>query len=75
MVICKSNVVGLNAWIDMYVKCGIILKSHRHVCKMGALEEGMDIHQRVVENGLALNIMVWTALIDMYAKCETIHKA
>jgi len=59
----------------MYEKCGTILKAYRHVYKMGALEEGMNICQRVVENSFTLNIVVLTALIDMYAKCEIIHKA
>jgi len=39
---------------------------------MGALEEGMGIHQRVVQNGFSFNIMVVNALIDMYAKYERI---
>ena len=42
---------------------------------MGALEEGMDIHQSVVENGFALNVVVVSALIAMYAKCGRIEKA
>ena len=41
---------------------------------MGSLEEGMDIHERVVENGFASNIVVVSALIDIYAKCGRIHK-
>jgi len=35
----------------------------------------MNICQRVVENGFALNIAVLNSLIDMYAKCEAIHKS
>ena len=35
----------------------------------------MKIHQRVVENGFSSNFMVVNALIDMYAKSGTIHKA
>jgi len=65
----------LNVYKDIYGMCGIMLKSHRHVCKMGGIEEGMNIHQRVVENGFALKIMVLIGLIEMYVKCETIHKA
>jgi len=42
---------------------------------MGALEEGMDIHQRVVENGFSSNIVVMNALIEMYTKCGRIYKA
>ena len=50
MVLCKLNIMVLNVYKDIYGMCGIMLKSHRHVCKMGALEEGMHIHQRVVES-------------------------
>jgi len=42
---------------------------------MGALEEGMEIHQRVFENDFASNFMVVEVLIGMYAKCGRIHKA
>jgi len=41
---------------------------------MGDIEEGMEIYLRVVENYFASNIMVVISLIDMYAKCRTIHK-
>ncbi|XP_057842691.2 pentatricopeptide repeat-containing protein At4g21065-like [Cryptomeria japonica] len=43
--------------------------------KMGALEHGMEIHQKIVEGGLLSYGVVATALIDMYAKCGSIHKA
>jgi len=35
----------------------------------------MDIHQRVVENGFTMNVMVVNAMIGMYAKYGRIHKA
>lgn len=35
----------------------------------------MDIHQRVVKIGFASNVVVVSALIEMYPKCERIHKA
>jgi len=41
---------------------------------MGALEEGMDISQRVVENGFVMNVMVLNALIGMYVKYRRINK-
>ena len=37
---------------------------------MGDIEEFMDIHQRVVENGFALNIIVMIAFTNLYAKCR-----
>ncbi|KAH9293477.1 hypothetical protein KI387_041320 [Taxus chinensis] len=43
--------------------------------KMGALEQGMEIHQKVIESGLLSHVVVMTALIDMYAKCGNIQKA
>lgn len=33
---------------------------------MGALEDGMDINQRVVKNGFWITVMVVNALIGMY---------
>ncbi|XP_057871942.2 pentatricopeptide repeat-containing protein DOT4, chloroplastic-like [Cryptomeria japonica] len=43
--------------------------------KMGALEQGIDIHQRIVEGGFLSDIVVASALVDMYAKCGSIEKA
>jgi len=40
---------------------------------MRALEEGMEIHQRVVENGFPLNVVAMNALIGMHAKYGRIH--
>jgi len=44
------------------------------MCHHGSSSKGMDIHQRVVENGFSSNVTILNALIDMYAKCGTIHK-
>ncbi|XP_057816435.1 pentatricopeptide repeat-containing protein At2g13600 [Cryptomeria japonica] len=43
--------------------------------KVGALEQGMDIHQSIVKTGFSPDIVVASALVDMYAKCGRIHKA
>ncbi|XP_057848257.2 pentatricopeptide repeat-containing protein At3g16610 isoform X3 [Cryptomeria japonica] len=43
--------------------------------KMGAVEQGMDIHQSIIERGFMSDLVVANALIDMYAKCGIIHKA
>ncbi|XP_057822151.1 pentatricopeptide repeat-containing protein At5g59600 [Cryptomeria japonica] len=43
--------------------------------KMGALKQGVYIHQCIVENGFLLNVIVASALVDMYAKCGSIQKA
>ncbi|XP_057862797.2 putative pentatricopeptide repeat-containing protein At3g23330 [Cryptomeria japonica] len=43
--------------------------------KMGALETGMDIHKSIIKSGFLSDIIVINALIDMYTKCGSIHKA
>ncbi|XP_057833070.2 pentatricopeptide repeat-containing protein At3g16610 isoform X2 [Cryptomeria japonica] len=43
--------------------------------KMGALEQGMDIHQRITEGGFLSDVVVANSLVDMYAKCGSIDKA
>ncbi|XP_057852302.2 pentatricopeptide repeat-containing protein At4g13650-like isoform X2 [Cryptomeria japonica] len=43
--------------------------------KVGALEQGMDVHQSINERGISSNVVVVTALVDMYAKCGSIDKA
>ncbi|XP_057847768.2 pentatricopeptide repeat-containing protein At2g22070 isoform X1 [Cryptomeria japonica] len=43
--------------------------------KMGSLEQGIYIHQSIIESGFLSDIVVASALIDMYAKCGNIHKA
>ncbi|XP_057826506.2 pentatricopeptide repeat-containing protein At1g09410, mitochondrial [Cryptomeria japonica] len=43
--------------------------------KIGALEQGMEIHQSIIGRGFLLNVVVVSALVDMYAKCRSIHKA
>ncbi|XP_057843036.1 pentatricopeptide repeat-containing protein At4g02750 [Cryptomeria japonica] len=43
--------------------------------KMGALKQGMEIHRSIVESGFFSDVVVASALVDMYAKCGIIHKA
>ncbi|XP_059067251.1 pentatricopeptide repeat-containing protein At2g03880, mitochondrial-like [Cryptomeria japonica] len=43
--------------------------------EMGALEQGIDIHRTIKDRGISLNVVVATALVDMYAKCGSIGKA
>ncbi|XP_059069451.1 pentatricopeptide repeat-containing protein At4g21065-like [Cryptomeria japonica] len=43
--------------------------------KMGALEQGIDIHKSVENRGISSDVLVATALVDMYAKCGSIDKA
>jgi pentatricopeptide repeat protein len=43
--------------------------------KLGALQEGMKIHEEVVMRGFECNDFVGNGLIDMYAKCGCLEKA
>ncbi|XP_059067791.1 pentatricopeptide repeat-containing protein At3g02330, mitochondrial-like [Cryptomeria japonica] len=46
------------------------------VCaKLGALEQGMEFHQNIIKSGFSSDVVVVTALIDMYAKCTRLRKA
>ena len=42
---------------------------------VGALLEGMLLHQQVVENGSEMNVIVGNSLVDMYAKCGRLEEA
>jgi len=42
---------------------------------MGVLEEGMEIHKRVVKNGFVLKVMVFNSLLYIYVKHGIIQKA
>ncbi|KAH9323330.1 hypothetical protein KI387_017969 [Taxus chinensis] len=48
---------------------------HPACAKMGTLEQGMEIHQKVIECRFSSNILAVTSLIDMYVKFGSIHKA
>ncbi|KAH9299157.1 hypothetical protein KI387_030839 [Taxus chinensis] len=43
--------------------------------KMAVLEQGMDIHKKIMESGFFLDSVVSSGLVDMYAKCGSLHKA
>ncbi|XP_057859253.1 pentatricopeptide repeat-containing protein At2g33760-like [Cryptomeria japonica] len=42
---------------------------------MGYLELGMHIHQSIKDGGFLANIVVATALVDMYAECGRLNEA
>lgn len=42
---------------------------------LGALELGREVHLYLSRNGLELNVILATALVDMYAKCGKINDA
>jgi pentatricopeptide repeat protein len=43
--------------------------------KLGALEQGMAIHDEITRNGFQFDLFVGRALIDLYAKCGRVEKA
>jgi pentatricopeptide repeat protein len=42
---------------------------------LGALEQGMEIHEEIIKRGYESDVFVASALIDMYAKCGSLEKA
>eukprot|EP01018_Ginkgo_biloba_P003212 Gb_06361 [translate_table: standard] len=42
---------------------------------LAALEQGMEIHDDIIRNGFQSNVILESALVDMYAKCGNINKA
>jgi len=60
---------GINSNIEIFFNILLACST------MGDLEEGMDIHQRVFENGFPYNVVVVNSLIGIYTKYERIHKA
>ncbi|XP_059067682.1 pentatricopeptide repeat-containing protein At3g29230 [Cryptomeria japonica] len=43
--------------------------------KMGVVEQGINIHRSIIELGLLSDVVLVNALMDLYAKCGSIHKA
>lgn len=43
--------------------------------KMGALEEGMGIHQNIIKNRMFLDAKFLNTIPDMHAKCQRINRA
>ncbi|KAL0736449.1 hypothetical protein Bca4012_012659 [Brassica carinata] len=42
---------------------------------LGALEVGERVHEYVVENGMTVNVVLGTALVEMYWRCGEMEKA
>jgi pentatricopeptide repeat protein len=40
-----------------------------------ALEEGMSVHQQIIQSGWDSDVYVGSSLVDMYAKCGNIEDA
>ncbi|XP_076909876.1 putative pentatricopeptide repeat-containing protein At5g37570 [Bidens hawaiensis] len=45
------------------------------VGQLGGLDQGVQLHMYINENGIKINPIVATALIDMYVKCGNIEEA
>eukprot|EP01018_Ginkgo_biloba_P019747 Gb_26049 [translate_table: standard] len=43
--------------------------------QLGALQQGESIHGYIIRSGFELDVVVGTALVDMYAKCKNIEIA
>ncbi|XP_057845433.2 pentatricopeptide repeat-containing protein At4g02750-like isoform X2 [Cryptomeria japonica] len=43
--------------------------------RMGALEQGIEIYEKVIECGFLSDVVIGNGLIDMFAKCGRIEKA
>ncbi|KAJ7527753.1 hypothetical protein O6H91_16G069500 [Diphasiastrum complanatum] len=50
----------------------ILLKA---CASVAALEQGKQLHTHIIKNGLELDVIVSSALVDMYAKCGSIEHA
>ncbi|XP_057871167.2 pentatricopeptide repeat-containing protein At1g11290, chloroplastic [Cryptomeria japonica] len=42
---------------------------------MALLDQGVELHEQILRKGFEFDVVVATALIDMYAKCRSIEKA
>lgn len=62
---CTEIIPNQGTWVS-------ILPAYSH---LGALQQGMRIHGRVMKNCLYLDLFVGTCLIDMYGKCGRLDDA
>ncbi|KAH7306475.1 hypothetical protein KP509_22G014800 [Ceratopteris richardii] len=77
----ECGVEALICFEQMHVEC-IFPNAITYACilkacgSIGALEMGQEVHKKVVEQGLLeLNVVIGSALVDMYAKCGWLGKA
>ncbi|KAK7837261.1 pentatricopeptide repeat-containing protein [Quercus suber] len=61
----KEIIPNQGTWVS-------ILPAYSHI---GALQQGMRIHGRVIKNCLYLDVFVGTCLVDMYGKCGRLDDA
>ncbi|POO03358.1 DYW domain containing protein [Trema orientale] len=62
---CEEIIPNQGTWVS-------VLPAYSH---LGALQQGMKIHGRVIKNNLHMDVFVGTCLIDMYGKCGRLDDA
>jgi len=62
---CRAIIPNQGTWVS-------ILPAYSHI---GALQQGMKIHGRLIKNSLYLDVFVATCLIDMYGECGKLEDA
>ncbi|CAJ1964456.1 unnamed protein product [Sphenostylis stenocarpa] len=62
---CRTIIPNQGTWVS-------ILPAYSHI---GALQQGMKIHGRLIKNCLYLDVFVATCLIDMYGECGRLEDA
>ncbi|KAL3848688.1 hypothetical protein ACJIZ3_010570 [Penstemon smallii] len=62
--------------MDNIKASGFTVVSLLNACaNLGAFEQGKWVHEYIKKNGIELNVIVVTAIIDMYCKCGSIELA
>ncbi|XP_031282318.1 pentatricopeptide repeat-containing protein At4g33990 [Pistacia vera] len=62
---CNGIIPNHGTWVSL-------LPAYSHV---GAVQQGMKVHGRVIKNCLYMDVFVGTCLIDMYGKCGRLDDA
>lgn len=44
-------------------------------CILGALHQGQQVHVQIQDRGIEVDVLLGTSLVDMYAKCGSLHNA
>ncbi|XP_059076481.1 pentatricopeptide repeat-containing protein At2g13600-like [Cryptomeria japonica] len=63
----QRDVISLNAMVAGYARDGFVEKALE---RFNQTRLGMDIHQSIIESELMSDVVVVSALVDMYARCS-----
>ncbi|GLJ14948.1 hypothetical protein SUGI_0243940 [Cryptomeria japonica] len=71
---------ALELFREMQIRClktnWVIVTTLLPACSyLAAIKQGKEIHSQIVKADLVSDVMVWNALIDMYAKCGNVDDA